>query len=118
MEVKIGMSKKYHMLHPTISFRCRNIEEYNKIKAMVKRCGKSESDYVKEIILGAETKESHSFEEGRVQGLNKINILCPKYNEPMIIDLSAADNELKQKILGMFSTYQHKICPKKGPARQ
>jgi predicted DNA-binding protein len=69
--VKIAMSKKYHMLHPTISFRCRSIEEYTKIKEMVKRSGKSESDYVREIVLGAKVKESQSFEARRKQEMNK-----------------------------------------------
>ncbi|GAG81807.1 unnamed protein product, partial [marine sediment metagenome] len=30
------MSKEYHKQHPTISFRCRNKDEYNEIKKMVK----------------------------------------------------------------------------------
>jgi hypothetical protein len=62
------MSKNYQMLHSTISFRCRCIEEYTKIKQMVERSGKSECDYVREIVLGVEAKELQSFELGRNQG--------------------------------------------------
>jgi predicted DNA-binding protein len=86
--VKIAMSKKYHMLHSTISFRCRSIEEYTNIKEMVKRSGKSESDYVREIILGAEAKESQSFEARRKQELNKFYLPCFICKKDMCFDLT------------------------------
>jgi len=103
------MSKKYRMLHPTISFRCRSIEEYKKIKEMVKRCGKSESDYVREIILGAEEKESQSFEAGRKQEMNKFYLPCPDCKEAMCVDLNI-DKESRRKIFEIFGTYKHTKC--------
>ena len=70
------MSKKYHESHPTISFRCLSVEEYNKIKKMVGISRKSESDFVREVVLGAVEKESKSY----LMGLNNIAWFCPVCN--------------------------------------
>jgi hypothetical protein len=80
------MSKKYHELHPTISFRCQSVEEYNKIKKAVEISGKSESDFVRENVLGAAKKESQSY----LMGLNHVAWLCPgckEINEIPIIEI-------------------------------
>jgi hypothetical protein len=71
------MSKKYHESHPTISFRCRSIEEYTKIKDVVKLSGKSESDLVREGVLKVVEKESKSY----LMGLNHVAWFCPGCNE-------------------------------------
>jgi len=67
------MSKKYHEDHPTISFRCKNIEEYTKIKDIVKISGKSESDFIRENVLGSVEKESQSY----LMGFNHVAWFCP-----------------------------------------
>lgn len=75
------MSKKYHESHPTISFRCLSIDEYNTIKKMVGISRKSESDFVREVVLGAVEKESQSYTNGWYRGINHIAWFCPVCGE-------------------------------------
>jgi hypothetical protein len=56
---EVKMSKKYHEKHPTISFKCRSIEEYNAIKKMVEISDKSESDYIREVVLRVVEKDQN-----------------------------------------------------------
>ena len=67
------MSTKYHERHPTVSYRCRSVEEHIKIKEAIKNSGKSESDFIREIVLGAVEKESKSY----LNGLNQLAWTCP-----------------------------------------
>ena len=108
----INMSKKYHQEHPTISFRCQNIDEYNRIKEMVKNSGKSESTFIREILLNAEEKESQSYNNGYNQGINKINFSCPICKGDMIIDF-ITDVEAREKIAKTFMDYAHRECVEK-----
>ena len=103
------MVKEYHKKHPTISFRCRSIDEYNNFKKMVENSGKSESDFVREVVLNAEIKESKSYSKGYSDGFNKFAVQCPFCGEPMIFD--AVNNaETNQKINEVFGTYVHDKC--------
>ena len=86
MRMCIIMSKKYHKEHPTISFRCRSIDEYNRIKEMVGYAGKSESTFIREILLGAEKKESQSYINGYNKGLNKVILTCSFCNDEVMAD--------------------------------
>lgn len=101
--------KEYHRTHPTISFRCRSIDEYNKIKQMVKYSGKSESTFIREILLGAEKKESQSFNSGSAQAFNKFALVCPKCGKYMIFDL-IKNLEAANKILETFGNYVNSEC--------
>jgi len=83
------MSKKYHEQHPTISFRCKNLDEYNLIKNMVKNSGKTESTFIREILLDAEKQESQSFNSGYNKGFNDFAITCFICGETMIINLNS-----------------------------
>lgn len=87
------MSKDYHRLHPTISFRCRSIAEYNAIKQMVERSGKSESTFIRELLLGVEKTESQSFNSGYNQGFNHFAVGCPFSLQYIIV--FNIDSELK-----------------------
>ena len=73
---------------------------------MVTRSGKSESDYVREIVLGVVTKESQSFQAGCNQERNKCYFYCPNCNIVRLIDLNT-DVEARQIFVDTFSTYQH-----------
>ncbi|MCK5030970.1 MAG: hypothetical protein KAR64_05845 [Thermoplasmatales archaeon] len=103
------MSTKYHQQHPTISFRCQNIDEYNEIKKMVKSSGKSESTFIREILLNVKVKESESFNSGYVQGFNKSEIPCSICGKYIIIDLTK-NSEALQKIIEIFGEYAHTEC--------
>jgi hypothetical protein len=106
------MSKKYHEQHPTISFRCRSLQEYNKIKRMVQISGKSESTFIREILLEEERKESKSYEAGRLQEMNKFYLACSICKKSMVFDLNT-DTEAINKILEIFGNYAHVECVKK-----
>lgn len=106
------MSKKYHKEHPTISFRCRSIEEYNHIKRMVKISDKSESTFIREILLKQEIKESKSYNTGYNDGINKFILPCPDCGKDMIFDVKNVE-EYRQKIISMFGNYVHDDCIKK-----
>ena len=71
------MMKEYHKKHPTISFRCRSIDEYNKIKKMVEYSGKSESTFIREMLLSAEVKESQSFNSSYYSAFNTLQVRNP-----------------------------------------
>ena len=103
------MGKKYHEEHPTISFRCRSIDEYNKIKKMVEYSGKSESTFIREILLGAEQKESQSYNSGYAKAFNKFALGCSICGKDMIFDL-INDREHAEKILKLFGHYAHENC--------
>ena len=103
------MVKEYHRTHPTISFRCRSIDEYNKIKKMVEYSGKSESTFIREILLGAEQKESQSFNSGYAQAFNKFALACSICGKNMIFDL-INDLEAAEKITKTFGHYAHEDC--------
>ena len=103
------MTKKYHQEHPTISFRCRNIEEYERIKNMVECSGKSESTFIRELLLGAEEKESQSFNNGYALGFNKIALRCPHCPKSMIIDC-INDPTAANKICEAFKDFAHSEC--------
>ena len=100
------MSKEYHQQHPTISFRCRNIEEYERIKNMVKHSGKSETTFIREILLGAEVKESQSFNQGYNQGFNVISVPCPLCKEDMIFNFND-DPDAYPKVMKALKNYFH-----------
>jgi hypothetical protein len=106
------MSKKYHKEHPTISFRCSSIEEYNLIKRMVEISGKSESKFIHEILLKEEIKESNSYNTGYNDGINKIILPCPDCGLDMIFDVKNVE-EYRQKIISSFGDYAHVNCIKK-----
>ena len=113
MRMCIIMSKKYHREHPTISFRCRNIDEYNRIKEMVKYSGKSESTFIREILLDAEKKELQSHYNGYLVGINKINFLiCSICNKSMIIDFMT-NVETREKLYKFFGGSVHTECEEK-----
>jgi len=103
--------KKYHKEHPTISFRCQSINEHNKIKQMVEYSGKSESTYIREIILGVEKKESKSFNSGSAQSFNKFALACPKCGKNMVFDLNN-NLEARKKIFEIFGKHAHVDCNK------
>jgi hypothetical protein len=106
------MSKKYHKEHPTISFRCRSIQEYKKIKRMVEISGKSESTFIREILLNQEIKESKSYEAGVMMGVNKFILPCSICGKDMLFDITGVE-EFRQKIKNMFGNYAHVDCIKK-----
>ena len=103
------VAKEYHRLHPTISFRCQSIAEYEAIKNMVVRSGKSESTYIRELLLGVEKTESQSFTNGYNQGFNKFAVACPHCNKSMIFD-AINNQETGQKILEIFGKFYHTEC--------
>ena len=88
---------------------CRSIDEYNKIKKMVEYSGKSESTFIREILLGAEKKESQSFNSGYAQAFNKFALACPKCGKNIIFDL-INDPEAAKKISETFRNYVHCEC--------
>ena len=108
----INMSKKYHQEHPTISFRCRNIDEHHQIKKMVRNSGKSESTFIREILLKAEKKESQSYNNGYNRGINKIILPCPICGENMMIDFMT-NVEAREMLLKCFKGADHKECREK-----
>ena len=103
------MVKEYHRKHPTISFRCRSIDEYKKIKKMVEYSGKSESTFIREILLGAEQKESQSFNSGYNQAFNKFALACSICGKNIIFDL-INDPVAAEKIFKTFGHYAHTEC--------
>jgi hypothetical protein len=105
------MTKKYHKEHPTISFRCESIEEYNKIKRMVEISGKSESTFIREILLKAEIKESKSYIAGLERAVNTFIIPCSICGKKMLLEIDRYD-EIRQKIIDMFGDYAHFDCNK------
>ena len=76
---------------------------------MVENSVKSESDFVREIVLNAEVKESKSYSKGYSDGFNKFAVQCPFCGEPMIFD-AVNHAETKQKINETFGTYMHEVC--------
>jgi len=106
------MSKKYHQEHPTISFRCRNIDEYNQIKKMVRNSGKSESTFIREILLKAEKKESQSYNNGYNQGINKVNFSCTICKGEILIDF-ITNVEAREKLTKAFEDTVHIECGEK-----
>jgi len=103
------MSKKYHQQHPTISFRCQNIDEYNEIKKMVKSSGKSESTFIREILLNAQVKESQSFNSGYNSAFNKFGISCNICGQTIIIDLNK-DQEAIKRVNKNICPIVHTTC--------
>ena len=79
---------------------------------MVRISGKSESDFIREILLHEEQKESKSFWEGRKTEVNKFYLRCPECNEYMCFDVSH-HLEIRQKIIEIFGTYICAECTKK-----
>ena len=108
----INMSKKYHQEHPTISFRCRNVDEHHQIKKMVRNSGKSESTFIREILLKAEKKESQSYNNGYNMGINKIFLPCPSCGEDMMIDFMT-NVEASKMLLNCFKDAAHGECKEK-----
>ena len=105
------LSRKYHQEHPTISFRCRSIAEYDAIKQMVGLSGKSESTFIRELLLDAERQESQSYDSGYYQGFNKFSLPCLFCGKTMIFDIND-EPEVKQKIQDTFGRYMHTSCMK------
>lgn len=106
------MSKPYHLNHPTISFRTKNKLEYTRIKQMVKNSGKSESDFIREIVLDAEKKESQSYKNGYRDAFNKFALPCNICKKPMLFDV-CENPETNKKIFEIFGTYAHTECIEK-----
>lgn len=106
------MTKKYHKEHPTISFRCESIEEYNTIKRMVKISDKSESTFIREILLKQEIKESKSYNTGYNDGINKFILPCHYCGKNLLFDINKVE-EYRQKIISVFGDYAHTDCIKK-----
>ena len=105
----INMSKKYHIEHPTVSYRCQSIAEKKRIKEMVKNSGKSESTFIREILLNEEKKESKSYRNGYSEGINKINIPCSICNRSLIIDFMIHVNA-REDLAKIIKDYAHKEC--------
>ena len=76
---------------------------------MVERSGKSESTFIREILLGAEIKESQSFNSGCAQAFNQFAVPCPICGKPMVFDLNN-DYEAMKKIIETFRKYAHAEC--------
>ena len=76
---------------------------------MVDYSGKSESTFIREILLNVKVKESQSFNSGYVQGFNKFELPCSICRRYMIIDLKK-DSEALQKIIEIFGEYAHTEC--------
>jgi hypothetical protein len=76
------------------------------IKKMVDYSGKSESTFIREILLNVKIKESQSFNSGYVQGFNKFELPCPICGKYMTFDLTK-DSETLQKIIEIFGEYAH-----------
>ena len=106
------MSKKYHQEHPTISFRCRNVDEHHQIKKMVRNSGKSESTFIREILLNAEKKESQSYNNGYDGGINKIFLPCPICGENMMIDFMT-NVKAREILIKAFKGTAHEECVEK-----
>ena len=76
---------------------------------MVENSGKSESTFIREIILDAEKKESQSFNKGYSQGFNQFAIPCFICGETMRIDLKT-DTVAQKLIKDTFGKYAHTEC--------
>lgn len=76
---------------------------------MVEYSGKSESTFIREMLLSAEVKESQSFNSGYYSAFNTFEISCCICGETMIIDLNndlVAISKIKEK----FGNIAHKRC--------
>lgn len=76
---------------------------------MVQNSGKSESTFIREILLGSEKQESQSFNSGTNQSFNKFAIPCSICGKPMIFDLNN-DTNAANKIYEIFGKYAHTTC--------
>ena len=76
---------------------------------MVENSGKSESTFVREILLGAEVRESKSYWNGYLAAFNKFALPCPICRKIMIFDL-INDTEAAKKIYEIFGSYAHTEC--------
>jgi hypothetical protein len=76
---------------------------------MVKISGKSESTFIRELLLGAEVKESQSYNNGYNAAFNKFALPCPLCGKNMIFDLNT-NPEATRKIYEIFGTYAHTEC--------
>lgn len=76
---------------------------------MVKNSGKSESDFVREVVLNAEVKESKSYSKGCSNCFNRFSVKCSFCGEPMIFD-AVNHEDTKQKINETFGKYMHEVC--------
>jgi hypothetical protein len=108
------MSKKYHEEHPTISFRCHSIEEYKQIKRMVQNSGKSESEFIREILLRVAEKESKSYQAGYNNGINKLTLRCTWCKKPTGYKLGFRDEQVLEDCIGIMGYYPiHEKCLQK-----
>ena len=61
---------KYRERNPMVSFRFKR-EEYERLKEIVERSGKSIAQFVREIALGVNKEESASYTRGYEDGRKK-----------------------------------------------
>ena len=78
---------------------------------MVENSGKSESTFIREILLGAEKQESQSYNNGYSDGFNKFAVACPWCGKSMIFD-AINNQDTGQKIIETFGKYYHTECLK------
>jgi len=108
------MSKKYHEEHPTVSYRCRSIEEYNEIKKWIKISGKNESDFIREQVLQGVEKESKSYQRGYKDGINKLTVRCSFCKEYTEYKLAFADEQTREYYIHKMGLYPyHEKCLQK-----
>lgn len=79
---------------------------------MVKNSGKSESTFIREILLKAEATESQSFNNGFNKGIKIIKIKCPICGDIMDIDFSKHPKAYP-KICEALKGYVHLECDEK-----
>ena len=79
---------------------------------MVKYSGKSESTFIRELLLGAEVIESQSFNNGAMSSFNKFALPCSLCGKIMIFDLNK-NAEAGRKIYEIFGHYAHPECLEK-----
>ena len=78
---------------------------------MVERSGKSESTYIRELLLRVEKQESQSYNNGYNQGFNHFAVGCPICGKNMIFDV-INNQDTGKKILETFGKYMHTECLK------
>ena len=76
---------------------------------MIERSGKSESTFIREILLGAKKQESQSYNRGYNDAFNKFAIPCSICKKTMIFDLNN-NPEATNKIYETFGKYAHTEC--------
>lgn len=75
----------------------------------MKYSGKSESDFIREILIGSVVKESNSYNKGYADGFNKFAVDCYICKKPLTFNLKTEPETLR-KILDIFGHYAHESC--------